>query len=72
MHAALILHGCIVMVFGALVFALRAKQVRRELDETMIRKASVERHLSIAETVVVPTKGTEAGAGSHTDKWEAI
>jgi len=37
MHGALILQGCVAMVFGALVFVLRAKQVRREMDETMMR-----------------------------------
>lgn len=37
MHGALILQGCVAMVFGALVFVLRARQVRREMDETMMR-----------------------------------
>ena len=36
MHGALILQGCVVMVFGALVFILRVRQVRREMDETMM------------------------------------
>ena len=37
MHGALILHGCVTMAFGALVFILRTRQVRREMDETMMR-----------------------------------
>lgn len=35
MNNALILHGTVVMVFAALVFFLRARQARRELDESM-------------------------------------
>jgi len=37
MHIALILHGCVIMVFGLLVFLLRAKQARREIDESMMK-----------------------------------
>ncbi|KAG0707352.1 major facilitator superfamily domain-containing protein, partial [Suillus ampliporus] len=35
MHAAFVLHGVVVMVVGASVIFLRAKQVRREMDERM-------------------------------------
>lgn len=35
MRTALVFHGVIVMVFGASVFFVRAKQVRREMDERM-------------------------------------
>jgi len=35
MRTALIFHGVIVMAFGASVFFVRAKQVRREMDERM-------------------------------------
>lgn len=37
MRDALILHGCVVMVFSSLIFFLRAKQARREVDEAMIK-----------------------------------
>ncbi|KAI6134496.1 major facilitator superfamily domain-containing protein [Pisolithus thermaeus] len=36
MHDALIFHGCVVMVCGSFIFFLRAKQVRRKMDEVMI------------------------------------
>ena len=64
MHAALILHGCVVMVCGAFVFALRARQVRREKDEIMMKnnnnsleiagvaKGDVEHHLDVVEAIV--------------------
>jgi len=35
MHAALELHGILVMVVGVSIFFIRAKQVRREMDERM-------------------------------------
>ncbi|KAI5990385.1 major facilitator superfamily domain-containing protein [Pisolithus albus] len=37
MHNALILHGCVVMVFSSCIVFLRAKQARREADEIMIK-----------------------------------
>ncbi|KAL4073954.1 major facilitator superfamily domain-containing protein [Scleroderma yunnanense] len=41
MHSALVLHGCIILVFDSLVFFLRAKQVRREIDEVMTRNSAL-------------------------------
>jgi FLVCR family MFS transporter 7 len=35
MHAAFVLHGVLVMVVGASVVFIRAKQARREMDERM-------------------------------------
>lgn len=35
MNSALILHGTTVMVVGVLIFFVRARQARRELDERM-------------------------------------
>lgn len=70
-HAALILHGCVIAVFGSLVFLLRAKQARREIDETMMKNETFvgsatlgiadiaeygnEHRSSGEETIVVPT-----------------
>ncbi|KAG6331792.1 hypothetical protein ID866_7298 [Astraeus odoratus] len=51
MHNALILHGCVIMVFGAFVFILRAKQARREMDETMMRRDA------LSDTVVAAEEG---------------
>lgn len=41
MRNALVFHGAMVMVFGTLVFFLRARQARRELDETMAAENAV-------------------------------
>ena len=41
MNNALILHGTVVMVFGVVVFFVRARQARRELDETMAAENAV-------------------------------
>ncbi|KAI9569600.1 MFS general substrate transporter [Boletus coccyginus] len=41
MNNALILHGTIVMVFAVLVFFLRARQARRELDESMTAENAI-------------------------------
>ena len=35
MSRAIILQGTVVLVFGALVFFIRARQARREMDESM-------------------------------------
>ncbi|KAI6160984.1 major facilitator superfamily domain-containing protein [Pisolithus thermaeus] len=37
MHNALILNGCVVVVFSSCIVFLRAKQARREADEVMIK-----------------------------------
>lgn len=57
MNNALILHGVVVMVFGVLVFFVRARQARRELDESMAREN------------VVPMVSTSA-AGKHDERTE--
>ncbi|KIM65028.1 hypothetical protein SCLCIDRAFT_23124 [Scleroderma citrinum Foug A] len=54
MHGALILQGCVVMVFGALVFILRVRQVRREMDETMMGNGN-----TALGTVAVAGSGVE-------------
>lgn len=41
MNNALIFHGTTILVFGVLVFFVRARQARRELDETMAAESVV-------------------------------
>ncbi|KAH0827810.1 major facilitator superfamily domain-containing protein [Lanmaoa asiatica] len=41
MDNALILHGTVVVVFGSVVFFIRARQARRELDETMAAESAI-------------------------------
>ncbi|KAF9241533.1 major facilitator superfamily domain-containing protein [Melanogaster broomeanus] len=52
MRNALILHGSVVVAFGTLVFFIRARQARRELDEVMAREG------------VVPSSANEGGVVS--------
>jgi len=41
MNNALILHGTMIMVFGVIVFFVRARQARREMDETMAAENAI-------------------------------
>lgn len=45
MHAAFVLHGVLVMVVGASVVFIRAKQVRREMDERMAQHLNSTRRV---------------------------
>jgi hypothetical protein len=45
MHAAFVLHGVLVMVVGASVVFIRAKQARREMDERMAQHPHPTRHV---------------------------
>ncbi|KAL4073952.1 major facilitator superfamily domain-containing protein [Scleroderma citrinum] len=60
MHDALILHGCVVMVFGALVFFLRAKQIRREMDEAMMKNNAF-----LGNTTTGTAGTAEGGSAEH-------
>lgn len=55
MHTALVLHGVIVVVVGSSVVFVRAKQVRREMDERMAQQLDSDRHM---EGVPMDTLGT--------------
>lgn len=57
MHSALILHGCIIIVVGSLVFFVRGKQARREADEEMIRNS-----VFLANSTLVTAGATEEGS----------
>lgn len=79
MHAAFVLHGVIVMVTGASVVFIRAKQARREMDERMAQHLHSTR---LVEAVPMDTLGTaysgqsirsiEKGSGSIEDKSDSI
>ncbi|KAG1732245.1 major facilitator superfamily domain-containing protein [Suillus paluster] len=56
MHAAFVLHGVFVMVVGATVFFVRAKQARREMDERMAQNLH-SNHVGI-EAVPMDKQGT--------------
>lgn len=57
MHSALILHGCIIVVVGSLVFFVRGKQVRREADEEVIRNS-----VFLGNNTLVTAGETEEGS----------
>lgn len=50
MNHAVIFHGTIVVVFGVSIFLVRARQARREMDETMANVESAVPLVSIPDT----------------------
>jgi len=57
MRSALILHGCIIVVVGSLVFFVRGKQARREADEEAIRNS-----VFLGNSTLVTAGETEEGS----------
>lgn len=61
MHSAFVLHGVLVMVTGASVVFIRAKQARREMDERMAQHLHSTR---LVEAVPMDTLGTACSGQS--------
>lgn len=67
MRAALVLHSVFLMVFSSLIFFVRAKQVRREMDERM---ASAHVHVEVVpmEKMGSNTSGESTGSIEKEEK----
>ncbi|KAF9227412.1 MFS general substrate transporter [Gyrodon lividus] len=60
MHDALIFHGSVIIAFGTLVFFVRARQARRELDEAMAGQGVVPSSPTVGAGVVSSRRMHEA------------
>lgn len=62
MSKAIIFHGTVVVILGLLVFFVRARQARRELDETMAVENAI---IPMVSNSNYPTEKSETTTEEH-------